>query len=179
MTSLMRLAVRLARKEELATTVVQSMRVLLTLKTPSLFLVCRQASFGLHEFLRNNAANVHDGDDWNVIFNLIEIVGAGAAPLGAASAATSPSEPNSPGRLAPQSRQRRERERNDSGHGASSDSESAASTSRANSPAALSNQATSSSVRSGESNQGGKMDRPSSGLATNSIFFCFLFVRTH
>ena len=48
-TALLRLAIRLARKEELASTVVQSMAVLQTLKSPSLFLVCRHTAFGLHE----------------------------------------------------------------------------------------------------------------------------------
>ena len=39
-----------------------------------------QVSYGLHELLRNNAANIHSKEDWNVIFTLLEVVGAGASP---------------------------------------------------------------------------------------------------
>ena len=39
-----------------------------------------QVSYGLHELLRNNAANIHTKEDWNVIFTLLEVVGAGASP---------------------------------------------------------------------------------------------------
>ena len=71
---LLRLGVRLARKEELASTVVQSLRILLAIKPGSIFHVCKQVFFlsvfnicatlfqvayGLHELLRNNAANIH------------------------------------------------------------------------------------------------------------------------
>ena len=30
--------------------------------------------------MRNNAANIHTKEDWNVIFTLLEVVGAGASP---------------------------------------------------------------------------------------------------
>ena len=39
-----------------------------------------QVSYGLHELLRNNAANIHNKEDWNVIFTLMEVVGAAASP---------------------------------------------------------------------------------------------------
>jgi len=79
-TSLVRLGVRLARKEELASTVVQSLRILLAIKPASILHISKQVSYGLHELLRNNAANIHSKEDWNVIFTLLEVVGAGASP---------------------------------------------------------------------------------------------------
>merc|ERR1719158_2802358 len=51
-TSLLRLAVRLAMKEELASTVVHSLRILLAVKAGSLLQVCRQVSAGLQQLLR-------------------------------------------------------------------------------------------------------------------------------
>ena len=79
-TSLLRLGVRLARKEELASTVVQSLRILLAIKPGAVFHVCKQVAYGLHELLRNNAANIHSREDWGVVFALLEVVGAGASP---------------------------------------------------------------------------------------------------
>jgi len=79
-TSLVRLGVRLARKEELASSVVQSLRILLAIKPGSILHVSKQVSYGLHELLRNNAANIHSKEDWNVMFTLLEVVGAGASP---------------------------------------------------------------------------------------------------
>ena len=51
-TALLRLAVRLSRKEELASAVVQSLKILLTLKVNALFHVVRHVAYGLHELLR-------------------------------------------------------------------------------------------------------------------------------
>jgi len=79
-TALLRLSVRLARKEEIASTVVQSLKILLAMKPGSIFHVSKQISYGIHELLRNNAANIHSADDWAVIFSLLEVVGAGASP---------------------------------------------------------------------------------------------------
>lgn len=72
---------------------VQSLRILLAIKPGSIFHVCKQVcvydclvtphpqvAYGLHELLRNNAANIHNADDWSVIFTLLEVVGAGASP---------------------------------------------------------------------------------------------------
>jgi brefeldin A-resistance guanine nucleotide exchange factor 1 len=42
--------------------------------------VARQVAFGMYEMLRNNAANIHETSDWEVVFAVIEIVGAGASP---------------------------------------------------------------------------------------------------
>ena len=71
--SLLRLGVRLARKEELASTVVQSLRILLAIKPAAILHVSQQVSYGLHELLQNNAANIHSGADWAVIFTLLEV----------------------------------------------------------------------------------------------------------
>ena len=112
-TALMRLAVRLSRKSELASMVVQSLKSLLAMKVNHLFGVCRQIAFGLHELLRNNAANIHDEDDWTVLFALIEVVGAGAnTVLGGGGPDQAPAAAKRAGE-------------EDSGHGASSESEAA------------------------------------------------------
>ena len=96
-TSLLRLGIRLARKEDLASLTVQSLRILLAIKPGSILHVSKQVSYGLHELMKNNAANIHNRskyfspnkyfsqkkiyrDDWNVIFTLLEVVGAGASP---------------------------------------------------------------------------------------------------
>ena len=42
--------------------------------------MARQVAFGMYEMLRNNAANIHETSDWDVVFAIIEIVGAGASP---------------------------------------------------------------------------------------------------
>lgn len=75
--ALLRLAVRLARKEELASLVVQSLSMLEVLSHQSMYFVARHMAFGLYELLRNNAANIHETEDWAVIFNLVEMIGAG------------------------------------------------------------------------------------------------------
>merc|ERR1719192_1433460 len=78
-TSLLRLGVRLARKEDLASLTVQSLRILLAIKPGSILHISKQVSYGLHEMLKNNAANIHSREDWSVIFTLLEVVGAGAS----------------------------------------------------------------------------------------------------
>ena len=77
---LLRMVVRLAKKEDFPSTVVQqSLSILLDLnKIPqALSYVARHVSFGLHELLLNNAANIHKSEDWSIIFSLMEIIGAG------------------------------------------------------------------------------------------------------
>lgn len=130
-TAILRLCVRLARREDLASMVVRSLDPLIRLKTTHMFKVSRHVSFGLHELLRNDAANIHEADDWAIIFALIEIAGAGASPdlkkeeginenavQADAARRAQPQQPTGD---------------DDSGHGASSDSESPT-TSRTNSP---------------------------------------------
>ena len=132
-TAILRLCVRLARREDLASMVVRSLDPLLRLKTTNMFKVSRHVAFGLHELLRNNAANIHEADDWAIIFALIEIAGAGASPDPRNKEATH--QGSAQGDAV---RQQRLQPHNvagddDSGHGASSDSESPT-TSRTNSP---------------------------------------------
>jgi len=32
-----------------------------------------KVSYGLHDLLRNNAANIHSAEDWSVVFSLLEV----------------------------------------------------------------------------------------------------------
>lgn len=92
---LLRLAIRLMRNEEMSPIVVQSLRMLLLLKPPTLFRISRQISFGLYELLKTSAQNIHTSTDWSIIFTLLECVGAGAQPpkpMVAAAAAASTDE---------------------------------------------------------------------------------------
>ncbi|XP_066992463.2 Golgi-specific brefeldin A-resistance guanine nucleotide exchange factor 1 [Anabrus simplex] len=77
---LLRLAIRLMRREEMSPVVLQSLRMLLLLKSATLFRVSRQISYGLYELLKTSAANIHSDTDWSIIFTLLECVGAGAHP---------------------------------------------------------------------------------------------------
>ncbi|XP_015907017.1 Golgi-specific brefeldin A-resistance guanine nucleotide exchange factor 1 isoform X3 [Parasteatoda tepidariorum] len=77
---ILRIAIRLIRKEEMIPQVLQSLRVLLYLKPSAMFLVSKQTAYALHELLRTNAANIHSQQDWSLIFSLLERVGAGAKP---------------------------------------------------------------------------------------------------
>ena len=79
---LLRMSVRLARKEDLTSLVVRSLALLEALNTQAMFHVARHIAFGLYELLRNNAANIHETEDWNIIFMLVEMVGAGVTPTG-------------------------------------------------------------------------------------------------
>lgn len=77
---LLRLAIRLMRREDMSPVVLQSLRMLLLLKPAILFRVSRQISYGLYELLKTSAANIHSDTDWSIIFSLLECVGAGALP---------------------------------------------------------------------------------------------------
>ncbi|XP_038060765.1 Golgi-specific brefeldin A-resistance guanine nucleotide exchange factor 1-like [Patiria miniata] len=77
---ILRLAIRLLRKDDIAAQVLTSLRMLLLMKKSVLQRVCRQVAYGLHELLRTNAANIHSSQDWYTLFTLLECVGAGAAP---------------------------------------------------------------------------------------------------
>lgn len=77
---ILRIAIRLVRKEEMIPQVLQSLRILLFLKSPALSYVSRQVAYASHELLRTNAANIHSSEDWSIIFSLMECVGAGAKP---------------------------------------------------------------------------------------------------
>lgn len=77
---LLRLAIRLMRREEMSPIVLQSLRMLLLLRPTTLQRVSRQIAYGLYELLKTSAANIHTSPDWTIIFTLLECVGAGAAP---------------------------------------------------------------------------------------------------
>ncbi|XP_054719595.1 Golgi-specific brefeldin A-resistance guanine nucleotide exchange factor 1-like [Uloborus diversus] len=77
---ILRIAIRLIRKEEMIPQVLQSLKVLLYLKPSALYLISKQIAYALHELLRTNAANIHSRHDWTLIFFLLERVGAGAKP---------------------------------------------------------------------------------------------------
>ncbi|KAJ8916109.1 hypothetical protein NQ315_004476 [Exocentrus adspersus] len=77
---LLRIAIRLMRNEEMSPIVIQSLRMLLLLKSSTLCRISRQISFGLYELLKTSAQNIHTNTDWTIIFTLLECVGAGAQP---------------------------------------------------------------------------------------------------
>ncbi|KAM7074019.1 Golgi-specific brefeldin A-resistance guanine nucleotide exchange factor 1 isoform 5-T6 [Molossus nigricans] len=77
---LLRLAIRLLRREEISGQVLLSLRILLLMKPSVLSRVSHQVAFGLHELLKTNAANIHSGDDWATLFTLLECIGSGVKP---------------------------------------------------------------------------------------------------
>lgn len=79
---LLRISIRLLRREEIAPQVLSSIQILLMMKPQVIhdFRVCEQISYGLHEMLRTNAANIHSSHDWYTLFVLLEVVGAGVNP---------------------------------------------------------------------------------------------------
>lgn len=77
---LLRIAIRLMRNEEMSPIVLQSLQMLLLLKSSTLCRISRQISFGLYELLKTSAQNIHTETDWTIIFTLLECVGAGAQP---------------------------------------------------------------------------------------------------
>nr|XP_029496594.1 Golgi-specific brefeldin A-resistance guanine nucleotide exchange factor 1-like isoform X1 [Oncorhynchus nerka] len=77
---LIRLAIRLLRREDISSQVLLSLRLLLMMKPHVLARVSREVAYGLHELLKTNAANIHCTDDWFTLFALIECIGAGIKP---------------------------------------------------------------------------------------------------
>ncbi|XP_037320806.2 Golgi-specific brefeldin A-resistance guanine nucleotide exchange factor 1 isoform X1 [Pungitius pungitius] len=77
---LLRLAIRLLRREDISSQVLLSLRLLLMMKPPVLSRVSREVAFGLHELLKTNAANIHSTNDWFTLFSLLECIGAGVKP---------------------------------------------------------------------------------------------------
>nr|XP_057912253.1 Golgi-specific brefeldin A-resistance guanine nucleotide exchange factor 1 isoform X2 [Doryrhamphus excisus] len=77
---LLRLAIRLLRREDISSQVLLSLRLLLMMKPHVLFRVSREVAYGLHELLKTNAANIHSTDHWYTLFSLLECVGAGVQP---------------------------------------------------------------------------------------------------
>ncbi|XP_051945583.1 Golgi-specific brefeldin A-resistance guanine nucleotide exchange factor 1-like isoform X5 [Xyrauchen texanus] len=77
---LLRLAIRLLRREDVGSQVLLSLRLLLMMKPHVLSKVSRDVAYGLHELLKTNAANIHCSDDWYTLFSLLECIGAGVKP---------------------------------------------------------------------------------------------------
>ncbi|MEQ2265562.1 G-box binding factor, partial [Xenotaenia resolanae] len=77
---LLRLAIRLLRREEISSQVLLSLRLLLMMKPHVLSRISRDVAYGLHELLKTNAANIHCTDDWYTLFSLLECIGAGVRP---------------------------------------------------------------------------------------------------
>ncbi|KAM3606518.1 uncharacterized protein V6R79_017763 [Siganus canaliculatus] len=77
---LLRLAIRLLRREDISSQVLLSLRILLMMKPPVLSRASREVAYGLHELLKTNAANIHCTDDWYTLFSLLECIGAGLKP---------------------------------------------------------------------------------------------------
>ncbi|CAL9688281.1 unnamed protein product [Knipowitschia caucasica] len=74
---LIRLSIRLLRREDISSQVLLSLRLLLSMKPHVLSRVSREVSYGLHELLKTNAANIHRTEHWYTLFTLIECTGAG------------------------------------------------------------------------------------------------------
>lgn len=70
--------------------VLLSLRLLLMMKPNVLSRVSRDVSYGLHELLKTNAANIHSSDDWYTLFSLLECIGAGVKPPPSLQATTGP-----------------------------------------------------------------------------------------
>lgn len=77
---LLRLAIRLLRRDEIAAQVLGSLRMLLMMKPDVIHSVSRHIAYGLHDLLKTNAANIHVAHDWCTLFVLLEVVGAGINP---------------------------------------------------------------------------------------------------
>lgn len=78
--AVLKLAIYLMRNEELCPIVLQSLKMLLTLKPVLLLRISKQVSIGIYELLKTSAQNIHSEQDWQIIFNLLECIGAGAVP---------------------------------------------------------------------------------------------------
>lgn len=79
---LLRLSVRLIRREDISSQVLVTLRVLLMMKPNVLQSCCRHIAYGVHELIRTNANNINLSRDWVTILTLLEVAGAGAkAPI--------------------------------------------------------------------------------------------------
>ncbi|KAJ8359620.1 hypothetical protein SKAU_G00161450 [Synaphobranchus kaupii] len=87
---LLRLAIRLLRREDISSQVLHSQRLLLMMKPHVLSRVSREVAYGLHELLKTNAANIHCSDDWFTLFSLLECIGAGVKPPASLQVTASP-----------------------------------------------------------------------------------------
>lgn len=79
--ALFKLAIYLMRNEELASTILQSLKIFLRLKPKILLQICLLVATGMYELLKTSAQNIHSESDWAIVFSLLECVGAGSIPL--------------------------------------------------------------------------------------------------
>lgn len=79
--ALFKLAIYLMRNEELASTILQSLKIFLRLKPKVLLQISLHVAIGMYELLKTSAQNIHTESDWSIVFSILESVGAGAVPL--------------------------------------------------------------------------------------------------
>ena len=78
--ALLKLAIYLMRNEEICSTILQSLKMLLSLKPAVILAISKQISIGMFELLKTSAQNIHTEADWAIVFTILECVGAGAIP---------------------------------------------------------------------------------------------------
>lgn len=78
--ALLKLAIYLMRNEEICSTILQSLRMLLLLKPAVILSISKPISIGMYELLKTSAQNIHTESDWIIVFTILECVGAGAVP---------------------------------------------------------------------------------------------------
>ncbi|XP_062554082.1 Golgi-specific brefeldin A-resistance guanine nucleotide exchange factor 1 [Armigeres subalbatus] len=78
--ALLKLAIYLMRNEEICSTILQSLRMLLMLKPGVILSISKPISIGMYELLKTSAQNIHTESDWIIVFTILECVGAGAVP---------------------------------------------------------------------------------------------------
>lgn len=78
--AVLKLAIYLMRNEDLCSAVLQSLRMLLALKPAVILETSRPIALGIYELLKTSAQNIHTQADWEIVFQLLECVGAGAIP---------------------------------------------------------------------------------------------------
>ena len=78
--AMLKLAIYLMRNEELCPVVLKSLKMLLMLKPSVILRISRQISIGMYELLKTSAQNIHSEQDWQIVFTILECVGAGAEP---------------------------------------------------------------------------------------------------
>jgi brefeldin A-resistance guanine nucleotide exchange factor 1 len=76
--ALLKLGIYLMRNEELASTILQSMKIFLRIRPKILNFIAVPVAIGMYELLKTSAQNIHTEQDWSIVFNILECVGAGA-----------------------------------------------------------------------------------------------------
>ncbi|XP_057309577.1 Golgi-specific brefeldin A-resistance guanine nucleotide exchange factor 1-like [Hydractinia symbiolongicarpus] len=77
---LLRLCIRLIRRDDISAQVLITLRILLMMHPHVLLSCSKQISYGLHELIRTNASNIQYSRDWITILTILQVVGAGASP---------------------------------------------------------------------------------------------------